>query len=613
MASSKSGVFERIELNRRRALIIGASSAAAVALSPLLGKSQDGRQHFSHAHSPLGTIKYPPEFSAFDYVNPNAAKGGTMRLARIGSFDTANTLSYPGRPPADIRMIYDRLVVASADERATYYGLLAEGIDVADDFSRLTFALHPEARWHDDRPVLAGDVAFTFETLKSEGAPFYRQAFLPLRVHVESERRVVFENDRIGDRDIVRRLATIPVHPEPQPGDDAESEFPVGSGPYRVVLFDPPRRLVLERVSDYWARDLPVNTGRWNLDRLDFEYFRDDTVALEAFQADIYDVRFEDNPTLWRTGYDRAPVETGEIRRDEALGLGVGDLSGLVFNLRRHILTDRRVRLAMALAYDFETVNRTLFSGSYLRFDSVFGESDLAAPSGPPSEAEASFFAAMARSLPPETFSSPDPLAELPPAGGRAAFSMAASLLEEAGYAVRDGRLFDPETDADVAFRVVSTNPLYERPLGWIAQAWERLGIELVQVQADPATAARLLLDRDFDLATLSWAPARLPGTAERLLWHSDLADQEGSYALSGLDNPALDAAIETLETARSEAELRTAGRTFDRVFRQLMPMLPLWRANTIRLAWWDRYGRPGAEEAGFEPSPIDRWWSEDR
>ncbi|MEM9685188.1 MAG: extracellular solute-binding protein, partial [Pseudomonadota bacterium] len=518
----------------------------------------------------------------------------------MGAFDTANTLTYPGRPPADIRLIYDRLIVASADERASYYGMLAEGIRVGEDFRRISFALHPDARWHDGRPVRAADVAFTFETLKEKGAPFYRQAFGPLRIVIEDENVVVIANDRAGDRDVIRRISTIPIHPEhvwSELGDDAVPAETIGSGPYRVVALDAPRRLVLERVEGYWAQQLPVNMGRWNADRLVFDYFRDASVALEAFRADEYDVRSEDNPTFWQSGYSGPDLETGAIQRAEFQSQGVGDLHGIVFNLRRSVLADRRVRLAMALAYDFESANQTLFAGAYQPFTSVFGQTALAAR-GSASDAEAVLITQSGAEFVAEALDTPDPMARFPASGSREALAAATDLIAQAGLQYRQGRLIDPETDRPLALQVVSPNPLYERALGWIENSWDRLGISLVRRQTDRAAASRQLLDRDFDLATLSWSPAQLPGTAERLLWHSDLAEAPGSYALSGLKSVALDRTIEALETARSEDGLLTAGRAFDRVFRHSMALLPLWRSSTIRLAWWNRFGRPPSEIA---------------
>lgn len=603
-----TGLRRSLGISRREVLVLGAG--ASLALLPGAVAAATTTDDLGHAFSPLGGVKYPDGFDAFDYVNADAPKGGTMRLARVGAFDTANTLIYPGRPPTDVRLIYDRLCAASDDERASFYGVLARGIGVSGDSRRITFEIHPDAHWHDGRPVQARDVVFTFETLKARGAPFYRQAFRTLEVTAEGEDRVVFLNARDGDRDVVRRIATIPIHPEHVWGNDPETgngALPVGSGPYRIASIDAPRQLVLERVADYWGRDLPVNRGRWNADRLVVDYYRDVTVALEAFRADDYDIRTEDDPTRWQSGYAGPALASGAILREEVEGRGVGSLHGLVFNMRRPLLADRRVRVALALTYDFEAVNRTIFGGAHRPFVSVFGDTELAAE-GPAGQGERALIGE-ADDLPQQTLATPDPLADLPRPGTREARTVATRLLEEAGYDYADGRLVNLASGRPIELRLVSPNPAYDRALGWIERAFGGIGVRLVRVQGDPASAARQMLDRDFDLATLSWSPSELPGTAERLLWHSDLAEQEGSYALSGIRSPTLDAAIEALETARSEDALRVAGRAFDRTFRQLVPMLPLWRTNTIRIAWWDRFGRPAAEKSGFPPSPLDRWW----
>ena len=597
------------KITRRTLLSFGA--AAAVPLSPMVSLASTPRTGLHHGFSPLGSLRYTPGFASFDYVNADAPKGGSIRFARIGAFDTIDTLHYPGLPPADIRLVYDRLIVASDDETASYYGLLADGMAVADDYSVIEFRLDQAAHWHSGQPVSAEDVVFTFETLKAEGAPFYRQAFRTLTVVAEADDRVVFLNDRPGDRDVVRRIATIPIHPAHVWRDRASTsavDRPTGSGPYRVAEVDAPRRLVLERVADYWGADLGVNRGRWNFDRLTFDYYRDNDVALQAFTADEYDLRVEDSPARWHSGYAGPAVEAGEIQRTESPIVTSGALHGIVFNLRRPPLADRRVRLALTLVYDFDALNRTLFAGGYQRFGSVFGNTDLAA-NGAATDGERAILSRAGETLPAAAFEDADPLAGLPAAGSRAALSEASRLLDEAGYPIRDGRRIDTADNRQLVFTIVSPSPLYDGSLTWIAQAWERLGIGVVHAQADPAAAARRMLDRDFDLATMSWSPARLPGTAERLLWHSDLAEMQGSYALSGISSPVLDTAIEALETARTPTELQAAGRAFDRVFRHAVVMLPLWRNGTTRLAWWNRFERPEAERAGFPSSPLDRWW----
>nr|WP_255720249.1 extracellular solute-binding protein [Acuticoccus kalidii] len=506
-----------------------------------------------------------------------------------------------------MRTIYDRLIIASDDEVASYYGLLASTIAVAPDYSEIVFSLRPEARWHDGEALTADDVVFTFETLKREGAPYYRQAFGPLTVEADGA-RVVFKNTRLGDRDVLRRIATIPIHPR-HLWQDGTPDRPVGSGPYRVATFDAPRRLVLERFEDYWGRDLAPNRGRWNFDRLAYDYYRDATVAFEAFKAGKADVRIEDDPNRWQNGYASGAAQTGGIQKDATQTLSVGSLHGFVYNLRRPLLADPRVRRALALIYDFDTVNALLFKGAYAPFDSVFAATPLAAE-GKAGADELAIFERAGVELPGAARLTPDPLADDPAPGSREALAVASALLDEAGLGAEGGVRRDPRTGEPVRLEVLTAGPGYDRPLNWFARSAARLGLTVVPVQTDPQSAMRRMLDRDYDLAGLDWEPARLPGTAERLLWHSALADQPGSYALAGLQSPAVDAAIEALETAHDDASLAAAGRAFDRAFRHAEAMLPLWRSNEVWLAWWDAFDRPAAERAGFPPSPADRWWS---
>lgn len=596
----------------RRGALAALGAGAVLALGSPAARSTIATIEGDHGISLLGRLAYPPGFAAFGYVNPDAPKGGTLRVARIETFDSIDTLRYPGRPPRDLRLIYDRLIIASDDETASYYGLLAESMVIADDFSTLSFRLNPAAHWHDGRPVTAEDVVFTFETLKTEGLPFFRQALRPVSVVADGPRHVTFLNERVGDRDIVRRLEAIAIHPAHVWRDRTQPVTPdllLSSGPYRLADVQAPRRFVLERHPDYWAADLGVIRGRWNFDRLIFEFFRDGDVALEAFLADDYDLREETSPSRWRSGYTGPALAAGEIRQEEAPHPDRGRVHGLALNLRRRPLADRRVRLALRLAYDFDAFNQTLYNGAYQPFESVFGESDLAAVGAAGSD-ERAVLTRPDTPLDAAVLADPNPLTDLPPPGSRAALLEAARLLDEAGYPIRDLQRVSPEDGRPLAFSILSMTTLYDRPLTWLIRAWERLGINVSLVQTDPASASRGLLDRDFDFATLTWSPARLPGTAERLLWHSELANSGHSYALSGIASPALDAAIEALESARTQPELIAAGRAFDRVFRHAVMMLPLWRENAERWAWWDRFDRPAAEKSGFSVSALDRWWA---
>ncbi|MBJ3774413.1 extracellular solute-binding protein [Acuticoccus mangrovi] len=589
-------------LTRRRVLAL-AGAAGALPFGGRLAAAV-GAEWQVPGFSPIGDVRYGPGFAHFDYVNPDAPKGGRLRLTRIGAFEDTETLTYPARAPSDLRLIYDHLIVASDDEVASYYGLLADGLEVSDDYGEIVFHLHGDARWHDGQAVSAADVVFTLETLKAKGAPFYRQAFRPLSVEAVDARTVVVRNARTGDRDVMRRLATIPIHAE-HAYRDGSPAAPLGSGPYRMATVEAPRLLVLERAADYWAAEHPVNRGRWNFDRIEIDYYRDANVALEAFKADEADVREEDSPTRWSEAYPEAALSSGAMRRQASPTLSVGALNGLVANLRRPLTADRRVRLALALAYDFGEANRLLFHGAYKPLQSVFAGTPLAAE-GVAGEGERALLGA---DVDAATLADPDPFAGLPAPGSREALAYASRLLDEAGYPVVDGVRRDA-AGAPMRLEVLLMTPNFEKPTAWLSRAARRLGVELVETRTDPATASRRMLGKDFDLAGLTWTPARLPGTAERLLWHSALADMPNSYALAGLHDPAVDRTIEALEQAADPDALAVAGRAFDRAFRHTLALIPLWRDDEVRTAWWDRFSRPAAEEDGFPPSPIDRWWA---
>jgi microcin C transport system substrate-binding protein len=590
----------------RRAVLAGAAAAAGAAALPHGTRAADGRPVLAHGFSPLGDLALPPGFRAFPYVRADAPKGGTLRIARIGAFDTLDGLRYPGRPPPDLGLVRDRLLAPAADEAASWYALLADSVAVSDDLSRVLFRIDPRARWHDGRPVTAHDVEATFRVLRAEGAPFFRQAFRATDLRAEGD-GVVAAEGAPGDRDLVRRIAAMPVHPA-HALDPPRGAFPLGSGPYRLVEADPPRRIVLERVRDWWGAGLGPNRGRYNFDRIEVDHFHDPAVAFEAFVGGAHDVRFEDDPARWASGYPEPMLASGEIQRAECRTGTAGALHGLAANLRDPRLADRRVRTALALAWDFEAADRTLFDGAAEPFGSVFGDTDLAAR-GRASEAERDVLARAGVPVPDAVLADPDPLAALPGPGTRAALAAASRLLDEAGFGAAGGVRADPRTGRPLVFRVLSASPAHDRPLGWLAEAWRRLGVGMERGAPDPAAASRRMLDRDFDLAMLSWAPAPLPGTAERLLWHSALADAPGSYALSGLRDPLVDAAAEALEAARSPAQLQAAARAFDRAFRHAMPMLPLWRTDRVRIAWRPAIAGPEPTD-GVPPSPVDSWWS---
>jgi microcin C transport system substrate-binding protein len=485
-----------------------------------------------------------------------------------------------------MRTIYDRLVIPSPDEPASYYGHLADGVAISDDFSHVSFRLNPDARWHDGTPLTAEDVTFTFNTLKELGAPFYRQAYRAVRAAAEDERYITFINEGAVDRDLISGLASLPIHPAHQPDPPSAEVLPLGSGPYRLVQAEAPSRIVLERVPDYWAAAQGTVQGAYNFGRVTIRYFRDADVAFEAFRAGDYDARVETNPARWRTGYSDLNDRTRSVQQATTPADGPGRLHGLVMNVRSGPLADIRVRKALHLSVDASGVIDRLFGGFFQPLNSVFEGTPFAADF--------------------------DPLAGLPDAGSREAARAASELLDEAGYRLDGTQRIDPATDQPLQFKAVSTNPLYDGVFGEVRLAFGRLGIAFEPQVLEPSIAARQLLDRQFDLATLAWAPGRLPKSAERLLWHSDLASRPGSYALSGLTDTAIDESLDALSAASTLGAATQAGQAFDQLLRGSFAYLPLWRDGQTRLAWWPGLNAVTTDALGRSPNFLSDWWRDE-
>ncbi|MBB4303196.1 microcin C transport system substrate-binding protein [Rhodobium orientis] len=571
-----------------------------------------------HGYALIDPLKYPAGFDHFDYVDPDAPKGGTLRLGAVGSYSSLNTLTWPARTPRGgaegftLRdLLYDSLLEQSADEVAGYYGLLAKTVETVPDHSWVRFTLDPAARWHDGTQVTAADVVFTFEQLAEKGVPFYRQALGGITATAEAPDTVLITAARPGDRQFVGLVGGIPIHPKhywEAAGEDRDAMAPpLGSGPYRIAAATQGRSVTLERVPDYWAADHPVNRGRFNFDRIRVNYYRDATVAMEGFRVGEYDLRVEDDAVRWTTGYGGPDFDAGRIRRETFTQKTPGRLVGLVFNLRRPAFADSRVREALSLAYDFSWVNENLFHGLYQPVTSYFGETALAA-TGALSAAERDILGPRVDELPDDALEAPGPDGREDGERHREALRRAADLLDAAGFTLRDGARIDPATGVPFVVQVVFLDAGLERVLATYANWLKHLGVTLDYRWREPGLASKMLLDHDFDMAALrQWSPGLLPGLSERLLWGSALADRQGSYALSGVKNPALDRAIEAMNTARTRKNLQAAARLFDRLMRWGRYMLPLYRSNRIWVAWRDRFGYPDTDagRTGF----VDIWW----
>jgi len=581
--------------------------------SCVLGWAASAQAGPAHGFSPVHALKYPAGFAHFGYVRPDAPKGGRLRLGATGTFDSLNPLLYPGRVPGHVRdLVFDTLLERSADEPAGYYGRLAETVEVSGDGRTVRFTLREAARWHDGEPVTAEDVTFTFEILREQGAPFYRQALRHYTVEEYGPRQIVFRARAGAIRDMVRILGSLPVQPahfwESRDLKDHGLTPPLGSGPYRVEKVNAGAAVTLARAPDYWGAALPVNRGRFNFDRIETVYYRDDSVALEAFRAGDFDLRLEGSAAQWAGGYDGPALREGRIRRDVIETATGGELTTLVFNLRRAPFDDVRVRKAISLAYDFGWTNANLMHGLMQPVESLFGDTPFAAR-GAATSGERALLDPFAAALPAGLFDAPSPGLRSGIESRRDALAKADRLLRDAGFPVRDGARVSAQTGEPLTVDLLNHDPSVTRILGPFARNLERMGITLRYGLVDPATSTRRTLDHDFDMVVLRWSPRAVPGNAESLLWSSALADRKGSYALAGAKDAALDATLEAMVSARKMDKLVTAARAFDRVMRWRHYALGLWRKDEIWLAYWNRFGRPD-ETPGYAPSFIDRWWA---
>ncbi len=552
----------------------------------------------------LGTPKYPADFKRFDYVNPNAPKGGLVRLSEEGSFDSFNFVIPRGTPAAGINLLYDTLSTPSLDEAATEYGLLAETVKYPPDYSSVTYKLRAEAKWADGKPVTAEDVIWSFEKLKelNPNQRFYYQHVA--KAEKTGEREVTFTFDAPGNRElpqIVGQFAVLPKHW--WTGKDANGkqrdiasgtlEPPLGSGAYKIKSFVPGRTIAYERDPNYWGKSLPVNVGKNNFDEIRYEYFRDDTVELEAFKADQYDFRSENSAKNWATGYDFPAKREGKVILETFPERARGIMQAYIFNLRREKFQDPKVRLAFNYALDFEDMNKTLFYGQYKRINSYFEGSELKAE-GLPSGKELEILETVRDKVPPEVFTK----VHTEPVGGseearRNNLRQSLRLLKEAGYEIRNGKMTNVKTGEPLTIDILLSSPAMERVTLFYKPALDRLGIGVTMRVVDSSQYINRVRSRDYDIIVGGWAQSLSPGNEQRDYFGSTAADREGSRNYAGIKNPAVDALIERVIYAKDRDELVAATKALDRVLMWNEYVVPMWTIDYSRTARWDRFGRP--------------------
>ncbi|MBB3182537.1 microcin C transport system substrate-binding protein [Halomonas fontilapidosi] len=562
-----------------------------------------------HGLALYGDPALPPDFMHFPHANPEAPAGGSLVRSAIGSFDSTNPFIIRGTPATGLTEIYDTLLAQHPDEPFSMYGLLAEGVRLDPDRQWIEFDLHPEARFHDGEPVTAADVVFSFETLTEQGQPFYGAYYadvVDVRAVDEKTVHVDFADSESRELPlIIGQLPILPAHFWQGRDFEATTRDPLlGSGPYRIGTVEPGRRIAYERVDDYWGRDLPVNRGRHNIDRLVYDYYRDQTVALEAFKAGNLDMRIETSARNWATAYDFPALEEGFVERLEVPDGQPAGMQAYVMNLRRDKFQDPRVREAFNLAFNFEWLNRNLFYGAYQRTESYFANSEMAAE-GLPSEAELALLEPHREALPERVFEEPLPIEH--PEEMRPRLARALALLNEAGYVVRDGVMTHLDSGAALSVEVLLFDTQFERVVQPLLQNLAKIGIQGDIRIVDVNQYLNRLRSFDFDIIVGSFPQSANPGNEQRDFWTSEYAEVPQSRNLIGLSDPVVDALVDDLIAADSREALDTAARALDRVLRWGFYVIPQWHLGKTRIALWDKF-------AWKEPFPeynldLSAWW----
>jgi microcin C transport system substrate-binding protein len=567
----------------------------------------------THALSLLGEPSLPADFPNWPWVNPAAPKGGEMAQAAIGSFDSLNAFILRGSPAVGTTRIYDTLLAPSPDEASTEYAHLAKAMEIPADRRGIVFELNEKARWHDGKPITAEDAVWTFNTLREKGRPFFRAYWGDVaEVVAEGPHRLVFRFSTDGNRELGLILGQMPVLPkhfwEGKDFAQPSLEVPLGSGPYKVDRFDPGRSITYRRVADYWGRDLPTMKGTNNFDTLRYEYFRDGTVALEAFKAGQVDFRQENVAKDWATAYDFPAFRRGLVKREEIPHELPTGMQGFAMNARRPMFQDRRVREALGLMFDFEWMNANLFYGSYTRTTSYFSNSELAS-TGLPSEGELLILSAFRGRVPDELFTTEYrvPVSDGTNAGRENA-RKALALLQAAGWTVKDRKLVNAQNQP-FSFEILLNSPTFERVALPYAQALQRLGIEARTRTVDAAQYQKRTDEFDFDM-TVDLIPQSLsPGNEQRDFFSSEKAKEAGSRNLIGVSDPVVDALVELVVSAPDRQALIDRCRALDRVLLWGFYMVPHWHSRTFRVAWWDKFGKP--ERNPRYGLGLESWWVE--
>ena len=569
-----------------------------------------------HAIAMHGEVKYPPDFSHFDYTDPAALKTGTVRLAAQGTYDSLNQFIAKGTPEQNLGLLYDTLTVGSMDEAFSRYGLLAESMQLAQDRSWIIYTLRSGARFHDGEPVHADDVVTTFELLLEQGSPLFQSMFADLdQVTALDEQRVKFSFKSSQNRELPLIVGDIPILPAHywQGREFAKTTLtpPPGSGPYKIVAVDAGRRITYQRDQDYWAKDLPVRRGMYNFDRIEVDYYKDAVVLLEALKAGEYDFRDENSSKQWATGYTGSAIESGQLIKEEIRHENPTGMQAFIMNLRKPLFQDVRVRQALNFAFDFEWANKNLFYDAYTRTGSYFSNSELAA-SGLPQGRELEILEPYREQLPPRVFNREFVLPVSDASGyNRANLRQAKQLLDQAGWAVRDNQLYHQQTGQAFRFEIMLVSPSFERIVNPFVKGLKKLGIDVSVRIVEASQYINRMRSFDYDMTVVVLPQSLSPGNEQFDYWHSSTASTQGSRNYMGIANPVVDALVESVINAPDREELIARTRALDRVLLQQYYVIPQWHIRTHRIAYWNMFSRP-AIAAKYDPyfnQSLYTWW----
>lgn len=598
--------------------------ALPVVVLPGHAQAQTAEPAWHHATALAGTPKYGPDAKHFDYVNPDAPKGGVVRLSDTGGFDTFNPILPKGNTAPGLGLMYDSLMETALDEVdiSASYGVIAEAMRYPDDFSWVEYRLNPKARWQDGTPITATDVIWSFEKITELNPP---QRFYYKNV-VKAEELpggiVRFEFDTKGNRELPHIVSQVLVLPKHWwEGVDAKGEKrdigrgtlepPLGSGPYKIKSFVANRDIVYERVKDYWGENLPIRVGTNNFDEVRYAVFLDQAVELEAFKGDQYDFRQELSASQWSKAYDFPAVRDGRVVKEEFVDKGSGRMQAYVPNLRREKFQDPRVRQALNYAYDFETTNEIVSANLLKRIGSYFAGTDLGA-TGLPEGLELEILEGLRGEIPDEVFTTE----YKNPVGGnpqnvRANLREAVKLLTAAGYKLDGGRLIDPKSGEQFTIEMLYFDKSAERNLLPYSKNLESIGIRTILRIVDQPQYINRINARDFDMATLVWVQSLSPGNEQRDFWGSEAADREQSRNYAGIKNPAIDKLIDRVVFAKDREELLAATKALDRVLLWNHYVVPQFYADVDRTARWNRFGHPKTMPEFTFAFPTIWWYDE--